>query len=96
MDSSVLREIPLCTSPDFSHGIVPLSQNVRSVRDGVAPDFVSLQNSETVVIDQPSGNVIESSSACVLLIRAAVPIDFSTAAIPVARKLSFTGGQYER
>lgn len=89
MNSSVLREIPLCTSPDFNHGIVPLCQKEGSDRDGVAPDLVSVQNSETVVIDQPSGNNIESSSACVLLICAAVPTDFSTTAMPVARKLSF-------
>lgn len=89
MNSSVLREIPLCTSPDFNHGIVPLSQKEGFDRDGVAPDFVSLQNSETVVIDQPSGKNMESISACVLLICAAVPTDFSTMAIPVARKLSF-------
>ena len=48
MCSSVCKVILLCTSPDLTQEIVPLSHYSLLVRDGVEPHFVSIQNSDTV------------------------------------------------
>ena len=76
MCSSVCKVILLCTSPDFTQGIVPFSQYSLLVRDGVEPDFVSLQNSDTVLIEKPSGKINRSLSASVRFISTPLPIFF--------------------
>jgi len=83
--------ILLCTSPDLTQEIVPFSQYSLLVRDGVEPDFVSAQNSDTVLILKSSGNVNLSISASVRFIKAPLPTFFWIEAVPTATKLSFTG-----
>ena len=58
--------------------------------DGVEPDFVSAQNSDTVLILKSSGNIKLSISASVRFIKAPLPTFFWIEAVPTATKLSFT------